>query len=89
METRNSSLHLQRVFYIQWQNEVEQQFSGTGGTCDHFFLNINILGKTAVLHLAHFCRWGCANSSLQFIGHNCTFSLLWFGAVPNSSLQCI
>jgi hypothetical protein len=40
------------------------------------FLNINILRKTAVLHLAHFCGWGCTNSSLQFIGHNCTCSLL-------------
>jgi hypothetical protein len=23
----------------------------TGGTCDHYSLNINILGKSAVLHL--------------------------------------
>jgi hypothetical protein len=30
-------------------------FWGTGETCDSFSLNINILGKTAVLHLAHFC----------------------------------
>jgi hypothetical protein len=32
---------------------------GTGGTCDCFSLNVNILGKTAVLHLALFCGWGC------------------------------
>jgi hypothetical protein len=31
------------------------QSSGTGGTCDSFSLNVNILGKTAVLNLAHFC----------------------------------
>jgi hypothetical protein len=36
-----------------------------GGDC--FSLNINILGKTAELHLAHFCGWGCAELSLQFI----------------------
>jgi hypothetical protein len=23
-------LHLQKAYYIQWQNEVEQQFSGEG-----------------------------------------------------------
>jgi hypothetical protein len=39
---------------------VTLQFSGTGGTCDCFSLNIHILGRTAVLHLAHFCGWGCA-----------------------------
>jgi hypothetical protein len=32
METHNCPLHLQRVYYIQWQNEVEQQFLGEG--CD-------------------------------------------------------
>jgi hypothetical protein len=31
------------------------QFSGTGGTCEYFCLKVNILRKTAVLHLAHFC----------------------------------
>jgi hypothetical protein len=30
METHNSQLHLQQDYYIQWQNEVEQQFSGEG-----------------------------------------------------------
>jgi hypothetical protein len=30
METHKSPLHLQQVYYIQWQNEVEQQFSGKG-----------------------------------------------------------
>jgi hypothetical protein len=43
------------------------QFSGTGGNYDCFSLNVNILGKTVVLHLAHFCGWGCVISSLQFI----------------------
>jgi hypothetical protein len=80
METHSSPLHLQWVYYIQWQNEVERQFlgegsitlwsSGTEETYDSFSLNINILGKIAVLHLVHFCSWGCANSSMQFIGHN-------------------
>jgi hypothetical protein len=26
METHNSPLHFQGVYYIQWQNKVEQQF---------------------------------------------------------------
>jgi hypothetical protein len=30
METHNSPLHLQRVYYIQWQNKVEQQFLWEG-----------------------------------------------------------
>jgi hypothetical protein len=53
--------------------------SGTGGTCDSFSLNVNILGKTAVLHLAHFWSRGCANSSLKFIGHNyaCPLNGVW------------
>jgi hypothetical protein len=40
--------------------------SGTGGTCDSFSLNTNVLGKTAVLHLAHFCSWGCANQVCNY-----------------------
>jgi hypothetical protein len=28
METHNNPFHLQQVYYIQWQNEVEQQFLG-------------------------------------------------------------
>jgi hypothetical protein len=39
---------------------------GTGGTCDSFSLNIIILGKTAMLHLAHFCSWGCANQACNY-----------------------
>jgi hypothetical protein len=30
METHNSPLHLQGIYYIQWQNKVEQQFLGEG-----------------------------------------------------------
>jgi hypothetical protein len=53
--------------------EVEQQFWGrehdivTGRTCHRYCLNINTLGKAAVLHfaLAHFCGWGCANSACR------------------------
>jgi hypothetical protein len=55
--------------------EVEQKFwwgggRETGGTCDHYSLNINILGKSAVLHfaLASFCGWGCANSTCRLLG---------------------
>jgi hypothetical protein len=42
---------------------------GRVGTCDHFSLNVNILGKTAVLHFAltPFCSWGCVKHSLQII----------------------
>jgi hypothetical protein len=39
------------------------EFSGTEGTCDCFSLNANILAKTAVLHPALFCSWGCAKLS--------------------------
>jgi hypothetical protein len=28
METHNIPLHLQQIYYTQWQNEVEEQFSG-------------------------------------------------------------
>jgi hypothetical protein len=41
--------------------------------------------KTAVLHLAHFCSWGC----VQFTFHNYACSFLQFGAVPNSNTQLI
>jgi hypothetical protein len=37
------------------EGDVTLSFLGTGGTCDSFSLNINILGKTPMLHLAHFC----------------------------------
>jgi hypothetical protein len=30
METHNNPFHLQLVYYMQWQNEVEQQSSGEG-----------------------------------------------------------
>jgi hypothetical protein len=42
------------------------QFSGTREMCDHFCLNVNILRKTAVLHLTLtlFCSWGCAKLRL-------------------------
>jgi hypothetical protein len=79
METHTSLLR--RVYYIQWQNEVEQQFLFM------FSLNINILGKTAVPHLAHFCSRGCANSSLKFIGHNCACCLLWLGLWQTQALS--
>jgi hypothetical protein len=63
---------------------------GIGGTCDSFSLNINIIGKTALLHLAHFCSGGCANqASNANTGHNYTCSLLQFGAVLNSNTQLI
>jgi hypothetical protein len=48
---------------------------GTEETCDHFSLNVSILGKTAVLHLAHFCGWGRAKLSLQFIRRSCAYVL--------------
>jgi hypothetical protein len=47
------------------------------------------LRKNRCKHLAHFCSWGCANSSVQFIGYNYACSLLRFGAVPNSNTQLI
>jgi hypothetical protein len=34
-------------------------------------LNINNLGKAAVLHFALFCSWGHAKLSLPIIGHSC------------------
>jgi hypothetical protein len=62
----------------------------TRETCDHYSLNINILGKTAVLHfpLTLFCGWGHAKLSLPIIGHSCTclFSSA-AGAVPDSACR--
>jgi hypothetical protein len=29
-QRHSSNLHLQRVYYIQWQNKVARQFSGKG-----------------------------------------------------------
>jgi hypothetical protein len=42
----------------------------TGETCDPYSLNVNSLGKAAVLHfaLAHFCGWGRANSAYKLFG---------------------
>jgi hypothetical protein len=47
----------------------------TGETCDHYFLNVNILGNAAVLHfaLALLCGWGHAKLSLQILEPNCAF----------------
>jgi hypothetical protein len=57
-------LHLQQVYYMQWQNEVEQQFlEEVAWHCNSLkeeepvSLNVNIFGKIAVLHLAHLCGW--------------------------------
>jgi hypothetical protein len=63
-------LFRQGVYYVQSKFKVERQFSGTGGISDNFFLNINMKGKTTVLHLAHFCSSDCVSSNMQFIGHN-------------------
>jgi hypothetical protein len=38
-----------------------------------------------VLHLAHFCGWGCAKLSLQFIGRNCACSILQLGLCQTQS----
>jgi hypothetical protein len=50
---------------------VEQQFSGRGVTLQQekpafllLSLNLNNLGKAAVLHFALFCGWGHAKLSL-------------------------
>jgi hypothetical protein len=51
-----------------WGGGVTPWSSGTGGACDSFSLNINVLGKTAVLHLAHFCSWGCASQACNLLG---------------------
>jgi hypothetical protein len=42
----------------------------TGGTGNCYFLNINILGKAAMLHFAliPFCGWGCASSACRLLG---------------------
>jgi hypothetical protein len=47
----------------------------TRETCNHYSLNINILGKAPVLHFAHtlFWDWGRAKLSLQIIEHNCAY----------------
>jgi hypothetical protein len=46
-----------------------------GETCNCYSLNVNILGKAAVLHFALtlFCGWGHAKLSLKIIEHNCAY----------------
>jgi hypothetical protein len=62
----------------------------TRETCNHYSLNINILGKMAVLHFALvlFCGWGHAKLSLKLIGHNYACSLLHLG-LCQTQLQII
>jgi hypothetical protein len=70
------------LLYTVANKEVEQQFSvcvwgerggvtlpGTGGTCNHYSLNVNILGKAAMLYFALtlFCGWGRANSACRLL----------------------
>jgi hypothetical protein len=45
----------------------------TRETCVPTSLNINNLGKAAVLHFAFFCSWGPTKLSLPIIGHSCTY----------------
>jgi hypothetical protein len=42
-------------------------------TCNPTSLNINILGKAAVLHFALLCSWGHAKLNLPIIEHNCAY----------------
>jgi hypothetical protein len=65
METHNNLDYLQKVYYI-W-GSMTLQLSGTGGTCNHNSLHINILRKAAVLHFAltSSAAGGCAKRSLQ------------------------
>jgi hypothetical protein len=76
METHNSLIHLQWVCYIQWQSRRGRNSSGGGRDIavlgnrrnhDCYSLNVNILGKTAMLPftLALFCDWSCANSACR------------------------
>jgi hypothetical protein len=52
--------------------EVDPQghYMVKGETAHHYSLNVNILGKAAVLHfaLALFCGWGHANSARRLFG---------------------
>jgi hypothetical protein len=45
----------------------------TRETCIPISLNINNVGKAAVLHPALFCGWGHAKLSLLIIGHSCVY----------------
>jgi hypothetical protein len=54
METHNSHLHLQWVYYIQQPNKVKQQFSGERAVPAEA---CSLLG---INPLAPFCGWGCA-----------------------------
>jgi hypothetical protein len=67
------------LLYPVVNNEMEQKFLGRGTaietreTCVSTSLNVNNLGKAAVLHFALFCSWGCAKLSLPIIGHSCAY----------------
>jgi hypothetical protein len=52
----------------------EEHDTVTRETCIPTSLNINNLGKAAVLHLASFfCGWGHPKLSLQITEHNCAY----------------
>jgi hypothetical protein len=46
----------------------------TRETCAPTSLNLNNLGKAAVLHFALFCGWGHADLRLATIEHSCAYS---------------
>jgi hypothetical protein len=48
----------------------------TRETCVPASLNVNNLGKVAVLHFALFCCWGHAKLSLLIIEHSCACHIL-------------
>jgi hypothetical protein len=55
-------------------------------------LDINILGKAAVLHLnlTQFCCWSCAKLSLQNTEYNCAYVLIGFScSTPHRKPQCL
>jgi hypothetical protein len=61
------------LLYPVVNKEVEGHDIVTRETCIPTSLNLNNLGKAAVLHPAPFCGWGHAKLSLLIIGHSCVY----------------
>jgi hypothetical protein len=92
---QNPCILFQPVFYVLvCKQGGRATVLGEGGdtvtreTCVPTSLNLNNLGKAAVLHFALFCGWGHAKLSLLIIGHSYThvkFSQDSHNPLPTSS----
>jgi hypothetical protein len=69
----SKSLHPPSLLYPVVNKEVEHSSQGEQEKPVLTSLNVNNLGKAAVLHPALFWGWGLAKLSLPIIGHSCAY----------------